>query len=276
MLVLSVCAQSALAIALTQSIDKTEMPFEDSAKFEITVEWPGSQFAYRFINPLNPYIDRLKIRRFTSSIASFVTGSEEKTIKKFTYVLVPTSSGEGKIDPIAISYVTWPDSLPGELITEPVGMTISEQRIEPKSVKFPVWISIVGGLLLVGSGATIYILRAKAVRRRPIVKTPSDSALDELTKLKTECGSDLKRFQTGVFNILSGFLRAKHNINLSGQTEETIAELLAKTNLSEQAQTSIRNWLAQAEKDKYRPVEAAPGETVRLETEMRRFFENMK
>ncbi len=275
-MILSVCARQVSAISLTQSIDKTEMPFEDSAKFEITVEWPGSQFAYRFINPLNPYIDRLKISRFTSSISSFGTGKDEKTTKKFTYVLVPTSGGEGKIDPITINFITWPDSISGELITEPVAMTISEQIIKPKAGEFPAWISIMGGLLLVGSGATIYFLRAKAIKGRPIVKTPSESALDELSKLKAACGSDLKRFQTGVFNILSNFLRSKHNINLSGLSEEKIGELLSKTDLSEPAQASIRNWLVQAEKDKYRPVEAAPGETVRLETELRRFFENVK
>lgn len=276
MLVLSLGAQRALAISLTQSIDKTEMPFEDSAKFEITVEWLGSQFAYRFINPLNPYIDRLKISRFTSSISSFGTGKDEKTTKKFTYVLVPTSGGKGKIDPITINFITWPDSVSGELVTEPVAMTIGEQIIKPKAGEFPAWISIMGGLLLIGSGATIYFLRAKAIRGRPIVKTPSESALDELSKLKADCGSDLKRFQTGVFNILSSFLRSKHNINLSGLSEEKIEELLSKTNLSQPAQASIRNWLVQAEKDKYRPVEAAPGETVRLETELRRFFENVK
>jgi len=276
LLVISFGVQNSAAISLSQSIDKTEMAFEDSAKFEITVEWQGPQFGYRFANPLNPYIDRLKIGPFTSSISSIGAGQDEITTKKFTYVLIPTSSGEGKIDPIKISYFTWPDSVSGELITEPVAMTISEQKIKSKSSRFPIWIPIVGGLLVVGSGAAIYVLRAKAVRGRPTVKTPSEAALEELAKLKIESGLDLKRFQTGVYNILSNFLRSKYNINISGQSEERIVELLAKTNLSEQARMGIKNWLVQAEKDKYRPIDVAPGETVRLETELRRFFENVK
>ncbi len=274
--VIGLGVHNAAAISLSQSIDKTEMAFEDSAKFEITVEWQGPQFAYRFVNPLNPYIDRLKIGPFTSSISSVGTGKEEITTKKFTYVLIPTSSGEGKINPITISYITWPDSVSGELVTEPVTMTIGEQVIKAKSGRFPVWIPIIGGLLVVGSGAAIYFLRAKAVKGRPVVKKPSDTALDELAKLKTESGTDFKKFQTGVHHILLNFLRTQHDINLSGQNEEKIEELLAKTSLSEQERAGLKYWLVRAERDKYRPVEAAPGETVRLETELRRFFENVK
>mgnify|MGYP001567175179 FL=1 len=129
---------------------------------------------------------------------------------------------------------------------------------------------------MISSGAAIYVLRAKAVKGRPAVKTPSEMALNELTKLKTESGTDMKKFQTGVYNILSDFLRSRFDINVSGLGEEKIEELLSKTNLSEQPRISIKIWLVQAEKDKYRPVEAAPGETVRLETELRRFFENVK
>ena len=275
-LVIIITVKNAAAITLSQSIDKTEMAFEDSAKFEITVEWQGPQFAYRFANPLSPYIDRLKIGPFSSSISSIGTGKDEVTTKKFTYVLIPTSSSEGKIDAIKISYFTWPDSIPGELITEPVVLTIGEQKIKPKPGRLPLWIPIVGGFLVISSGAAIYVLRAKAVKGRPVVKTPSEMALNELTKLKTESGTDMKKFQTGVHHILTDFLHSKFDINISGQSEEKIEELLSKTNLSEQPRISIKNWLVQAEKDKYRPVEAAPGETVRLETELRRFFENVK
>ncbi|HEX2896432.1 MAG TPA: BatD family protein, partial [candidate division Zixibacteria bacterium] len=259
------------AISLSQSIDRTDMAFEDSAKFEITVEWPGAQMAYRFVNPLNPYIDRLKVGRFSSSITSTGTGEDERTTKKFTYVLIPTSSGNGKVDPITISYLTWPDSVAGELITEPVSITIAEQKIVAKSNKLPIWAPIIGGILLLGSGTAFYLARSRAVKSRPPVKTPSQAALDDLTKLKAESGNDLKKFQTGVYNILMTFLKAKYDINVSGESEERIEELLKKAPLAEQTQREIAGWLIKAERDKFRPVEASPGETVRLETELRRF-----
>lgn len=271
-----IAAPSSVAVTLSQSIDRTEMAFEDSAKFEITVEWPGTQMAYRFTNPLNPYIDRLKIRRFSSSITSTGTGKDEITTKKFTYVLIPTSSGTGKVDPITISFLTWPDSVAGELITEPVSISIAEQKIVAKSDKLPIWAPIIGAILLLGSGTAFYLARSRAVKSRPPVKTPSQSALDELTKLKAESGNDLKKFQTGVYNILMNFLKSKYDINVSSESEEKIEELLKKARLAEQTQKEIAGWLIRAERDKFRPIDASPGETVRLETELRRFFENVK
>lgn len=268
--------QNVSAISLSQSIDKTEIPFGDSAKFEITVEWEGPQFAYRFTNPLNPNIDRLKVGRFSSSITSTGTGDQEQTSKEFLYVLMPTSSGIGKIDPITISYITWPDSVAGELVTEPVVISIAEQKIVAKSGNLPIWAPIIGGILLLGSGTAFYWARFRAAKSRKPVKLASDTALEELTKLKNEAGTDLKRFQTGVYNILMNFLRAKYNLNIMGQTEEQLTELLTTVSLSEQRQRELAAWLIQAEKDKYRPIEASPGETVRLETELRKFFENMK
>ncbi|MGH8016480.1 MAG: BatD family protein, partial [Candidatus Zixiibacteriota bacterium] len=195
-------APATQAISLTQSINKTEMAFEDSAIFEITVEWPGSQLAYRFPSPLNPYIDRLKIGKFSSSITSIGTGQNERTVKRFTYILLPTSSGFGKIDPININYVTWPDSVAGELITEPVTINIAEQKLVAKSGDFPIWIPVVGAVMLLGGGTFVYLSVAKARRERKPFKTPAETALDELSVLKSEAGTDLKRFQTGVYNIL--------------------------------------------------------------------------
>lgn len=264
------------ALSLTQSIDKTEMAFEDSAKFEITVEWPGPQFAYRFINPLNPYFDRLKIGRFSSSITSTGKGQDEYTTKKFSYILLPTSGGLGKIDPITISYITWPDSVSGELVTEPVSISIAEQKVRAKSTRLPFWIPIAGGILLLGSGAAIYAARSRAAKRRPAAKSPSELALEELSKLKSEAGGDLKKFQTGLYNILMKFLKLKYGLNLAGQSEDKMFELLSGTSLPEPRQKNIVGWLKQAEQDKFRPIEASPGETVRLETELRRFLETLK
>jgi len=72
------------------------------------------------------------------------------------------------------------------------------------------------------------------------------------------------------------FLKSKYNINVSGETEERIEELLKSVLIAESRQKDIAGWLIRAERDKFRPIEASPGETVRLETELRKFFENLK
>lgn len=267
---------TASAISLTQSINKTEMAFEDRAVFEISIEWPGQQFAYRFPEPLNPYFDRLKVEKFTSSISSVGQGKDEITTKKFIYVLAPTSGGQGKIDPITINFLTWPDSSAGELVTEQVSIMIAEPKAASKSSNLPLWIPIIGAILLLGSGAAVFISVSKAKKEKIPLKSPGVTALEELSQLKSEAGTDLKRFQTGVYNILSKFMSSKYRLNVSGHTEEKLDEILANSPLSEQHRVIVRNWLVQAERDKFRPVESSPGETLRLETELRRFFETLK
>lgn len=269
-------ALSANAITLTQSVNKTEMAFEDSVQFDVTVEWKGPQFAFRFPHPLNPYIDRLKIGRYSSSISSTGQGKEESTTKKFTYVLEPTSGGKGKIDPITIAYVSWPDSIPGELVTELVMIDIADEVIVAKSSGSILWYFIIGGILLLGGGAGVFIVRNKTAKSKVPVKTPVDAAIEELDNTKAESGSDLKKFQTGIYDLLSNFLKSRYNIDVSGNDEAQLGTTLAKTSLSETQKGSIIKWLVQAERDKFRPIEASPGETVRLENDLRKFFENLK
>jgi hypothetical protein len=267
---------TAFPISLSQSIDKTEMAFEDRAVFEITIEWSGQQHAFRFPVPLNPNIDRLKVEKFTSSISSTGQGEYEKTTKKFIYVLAPTSSGQGKVDPITVSYITWPDSVAGELITEQVIINIAEQRVSSKSSELPLWIPLTGVLLLLGSGAAIMASVSKAKKSKKPTLTPVDEALQVLSALKTETGSDMKRFQTGVYNLLSKFLKSKYNVEIDGLSDEKLEGQLSKSQLSKEDREAVKKWLIQAEKDKFRPMESSPGETVRLETELRRFFEKLK
>lgn len=275
-LLMSITAVNARAITLTQSVDKTEMAFEDSVKFEITVEWNGPQFAYRFPKPLSPYIDRLKVGRYSSSISSTGQKESEVTIKKFTYVLEPTSGGLGLIDPITINYISWPDSIPGELVTEKVTIQIADQIIVKPSETSNIWYYLIGALVIVSGGATFFVLRSRAAKNKIPVKSPVDKALEELSKTKAESGSDLKKFQTGIYNLLSEFLEERYNIEIGGLSETGLAERLSKTSLNEKDKSALVNWLIQAERDKFRPIESSPGETVRLENDLRKFFENLK
>jgi len=269
-------AGKADAITLTQSVNKTEMAFEDSIKFEITVEWNGPQFAFRFTNPLNPYIDRLRVGRFSSSINSAGKDKDEVTTKKFTYVLEPTSSGLGKIDPIKISYVSWPDSIPGEMITEKVSISIADQILKENSDSSNLWFYLIAGLILAGGGAGVFIAKSKAANTKVPIKTPVDMALEELAKVTSESGSDLKKFQTGVYSLLSDFLKTRYNMNVGGLTQSELEVQISKTSLSVPQKSGIIDWLMQAERDKFGPIEASPGETVRLENDLRKFFENLK
>jgi hypothetical protein len=127
-----------------------------------------------------------------------------------------------------------------------------------------------------GSGAAVMASVSKAKKSKKPTLTPVDEALQVLSALKTETGSDMKRFQTGVYNLLSKFLESKYNVEIDGLSDEKLEGQLSKSQLSKEDREAVKKWLIQAEKDKFRPMESSPGETVRLETELRRFFEKLK
>jgi hypothetical protein len=179
-------------ISITQSLDRTEMAYDETASFEIVLSWPGPQSAYRFDKPLRPRFDRLKVQRFSSSVSSSGTGPEEITTKKYLYELVPTVSGPGTIDPVAVAYVSWPDSIPGELFTEALTIQIAPPVAAEPEEDGNIWPFIFLGvaIVVVGGGAAVIWMRKRVPAAA--VLTPAERVIEQLTGLRAECGHDLK------------------------------------------------------------------------------------
>jgi hypothetical protein len=264
------------AISVSQSLDRSQVAYEDSLLFEISLQWDGPQYAYLFDRPLNPVFDRLQVRGFSSSIGSTGSGADEVTTKKYKYVLIPTSSGQGRINAVTISYMTMPDSVAGELLTEPMAVTIAEPIpvVIGEGGKALIYI-IVAVVIIIGVIVVVVIWRRSACRPKEVVKTPVQQILEDLTGLKATAGTDLKKFQTGLHDILLQFMDGKYGIDASSVSDEELAEKLAATDLGEGQRERLWRWFVDARKDKFRPVTAELGETIRRESEIRNFFVNM-
>lgn len=267
---------SAAGISVSQTLSSSEIPFEDSVLFEIELSWDGSQAAYLFPNPLRPIIDRMTIRGFSSSVASVGRDESEQTIKTYRYVLLPKSSGVGRIAPITISYITWPDSLPGELTTSEMTVTI-DKPLPPKEPFDYTSIWWLGGALLLAAGSLVTVIIRRSRNRKPSepVRTVVEQFLDELGQLKQEAGADHKRFQTGLHKILAEFFSRQYGFSPEGVAVEDMKEQLLAVGLTDQAASKISTWFAQAARDKFSPVSVGPGETIRLEAEIRQLFEKL-
>ncbi len=273
-----VSAGCALAdgIEVSQSLDSSSIAYSDSVRFEIVLRWDGPQTAYFFDKPLNPEFENLKVKRFASSIGSAQVGDKEVTTKKFLYILEPTLAGIGRIEPITLSYLSWPDSLPGQLVTEAMSVNIAppQNKVTPEKSYRWLWAVIVVGLVIVFAVVVVSVMR-RGRREVEVVKTPRQELLEKLAMARSAAGSDLKKFQIEVYKILTGFLRLKYDIDVAGPVGDTLGQSLVQAGLEQAAADKIAGWLLRAEKDKYSPVTAGPGETVRLESELREFFENM-
>ncbi|MEA3297706.1 MAG: hypothetical protein U9R56_07575 [candidate division Zixibacteria bacterium] len=263
-------------ISISQSLEKTSIAYEDSVEFEIELQWNGPQSAYRFGKPLNLQIDRLKVRGFSSSIASQGSGSDEITTKAFRYMLIPTSSGSAHIEPATIDYITWPDSIPGELVTEGMTVRIAEPKpVEPQDRSTTIWVIV---LIVLTGGVVVGIVLVRRSRNRKStqpVQTPQERFLEELALVKDESGSDLKKFQTGLYRILAEFLDSRYGITTERLSDEGLARALDESDLAEEIKKKICEYIVKARQDKFRPVTAVPGETVRLEAEIRKLFEEI-
>ncbi len=251
------------------------MPFEETAEFEIAVSWNGSPTAYRFPKALRLQADKLKVARFSSKVSSTGIGADEVTTKLFKYVLEPTLSGQGTIEPLAIEFVSWPDSVAGELLTDRVTITIAVPVPQIATTEGEGSLLLWGMIVLVVIGGAVGVVLFLR-KREPgeAVKTPGQMFLDELTVLRTG-SSDLKDFQTGLYKNLLSFLEAKYGIAVSGRSTGMIVADLEKTDLSLHAREKIAGWLTRAEKEKYSPSVMLPGESLRLESEVRELFEKM-
>lgn len=265
---------SADAISVSQSLDAFETPYEDTVGFEITLSWTGPQSAYYFGRPLEGSFERLKVGRFSSSISSRGSGPDEVTTKQFRYELIPTAPGKGIIHSITISYLQWPDSIAGELVTEEMSIRVAEplpvKKEEPTGSIW--WMAGAAFLIAAAGGGVAWRIRS----RQPveIARSPEEIFLAKLTDLKKEAGADLKKFQAGLHLSLSHYLGDRYSLEVGRLQEEKLEEALVSGGLSKGRAARLVGWLSKAQKDKFAPVEAGPGETVRLESDIRSFFEN--
>lgn len=277
-LMLSVSPVFAEGISLSQAVDKTETPFEETVTFELSLSWNGPQSAYHFTRPLQPEVDRMKIQKFSSTISSTGHGLSEITTKVYRYTLKPEAAGMGQIKPVIISYVIWPDSIPGEIISEPISVIILDpvpMAEEDHLPITPIVIIIVSVVVVAAVISVIIFIRSKRNRNREPVLTPNQQFLEKLAKLKLDAGSDLKRFQTGFYKMLLEYLEKVYNLEVTGLSSEAIVTELDTVNMDSALKEKISGWLLRAEKEKYTPQAPAPGETIRLEAEIRTFFESL-
>lgn len=250
------------------------MRFEDTAVYQITISWDGPPTKYRFEKALRLSTDKLKVSSFSSTVHSSGEGADEVSAKIIEYRLAPTGSGVGSVEPLAIEYTEWPDTTVGTLMTDAVTLTIAPPvPVKPEGAGgFPVWIWVVGLVVVLALGAGL-VFWQRSRPKPPPPKTPAQAFLDDLADVKKEAGSDLKQFQTGLYKILAVFISVLYRIDINGRSTDAILADLEKADLSREGKDMLSDWLRRAEREKYVPVNAPPGETIRLESEIRSFVQ---
>jgi len=265
------------SISVAQSIDRTEMAFDDTAAFRITVTWDGPALAYRFEKAFRLNSDKLKVARYSSSVRSAGYGPTETTTKVFEYQLAPVLSGIATIQPLILEYVSWPDSLVGELTTDPVSVAIAEPvpaELRKQGGLSGGWLAlIIVGVMGAAVGAFAFFKPKPRIEK---VKSPVEVFLEQLDAVRKDAGMDLKKFQTGVYRRLIVYIQTCYGLDLTGQSADATARELAAVEPDQSVSEVLSGWLIRAEKEKFSPLTPAPGEVSRLEAEIRGFFDRLK
>lgn len=269
-------ASASAGITLSQSVSTSKISYNDSVLFKITLEWNGPQSAYLFRKPIRPNFDRLEVRGFSSSISSSGSGDNETTYKTYSYILVPTSGGEGTIESATIEYLIWPDSIPGELVTEAMAVSIGQPVRKQAEKNDNSLYFIIAMAVIAGIGSTVvFVLHRRKEASREIVQSPSEKSLEQLTALKESAGNDLKEFQSGLLDIIEQFLIGRFDLDVASIDDDNLDDKLRTLTLSAKETEQVAGWIKRARRDKFSPVTSEPGEIVRLEVEVRKFLEKI-
>lgn len=269
-------AGSAVAseISLTGSVDKTDIAFEDSVTLTVEIKWLGDITAYKFeVLPL-PTCENLKVTGTSASISSKTSEGQGITVRTFTYVLRPTQAGTGTIEPITLDYTSLPDSTTGQLATQQFHILIAKPILRGSESNLP-WLAkilIWGAALIVIVAIILIIIIKKHSKPSEPQVTPAQKFLDELGVVKKDFANDRKQFFTRLHKLLIIFLESNYGLALSGKTTQLILKDMEPLEMPAEIKEKIGQWLLQADKEKFAPGTGAPGDVIRLATEIEDIF----
>ncbi len=262
------------SLSLSTSLSADSIAYEDSVSLRVDITWSGPPSAYVFDRPVQPQLTGLRVGPQTSSITSSGSGEEEVTTKTIEYTLLPTTSGIARVDPITISYLRPTDSIPEQLVTDPLTVRVASPAPPPTSGETWGWYWIAAVVLIVA----VVTWRLRRQRRQvppDILSTPEHRFLEQLTAVRQEAGDDFKKFQTGLCHILREYLRKRCKCDPDAVEPAEVTRRLSESGLSTGVSQRIAQWYGEAARDKYRPVDAGPGEVVRRDSAIRHVFEQI-
>jgi hypothetical protein len=264
---------SAEEISLSAALDKTDIPFESTVNLNLEIKWQGGVGQYAFeLLPL-PATQKLKVLGTTSAVSSRVENGHEITTRAFKYTLKPTQFGIGLIEPIILKYVSLPDSIPGQLASQQFQVIIAKPVPPPAESKTKIYLLIFISAIILASGAIFLLIRRRGNRtKKEPEKTPEQYLLVDLALIKKESLSDRKLFFTRLYKILTDYLERKYAWITAGKTTSVLLNELQNLDLLAGDKEKLSCWLTLAEKEKYAPSGGAPGDTIRLSTEIESFF----
>lgn len=262
-------------------LSRSTVPFDSTVQLRIEMTWPGDQLAYMLARPIQPEAERLTLLKYSTTASTHGSGDSLFTTRTYEFIFQPTSAGVGKILPMTILYraasQSPTDSTLGQLVTEPLNLTILEPEIlnrkkeAPSLIPYPLGYWLLGVLALSTTFVVILVLRSRRPKTAQI--SPEDVLLVKIGELRADCRDDVKKFQTGVYKELVHYVAKVNRLDLSGMMTEELVQVIDASQMPEDQKVKIGAWLLQAQRQKFSPASFSSAEVLRLEQEIRSLFE---
>ena len=112
-------------IELKSSVDRSEVPFNQSAVFTVEASWEGEQDRFS-ITPVGlPECENFEILGSSSENETRIEEGKTVSLKTFNFTLKPTQTGTGRIGPVQLSYMDNVAQDSSSLSTQPISVEIT-------------------------------------------------------------------------------------------------------------------------------------------------------
>jgi len=259
-------------ISVSSRISTTELAYEEEVTLIVELKWVGSITSYSFsIMPL-PTADNLKVAGSSSTISSAIENGADVTIRKFKYNFIPTLAGKSTIHPVTFDYISWPDSIPGQLSTQEFNLFVAEPIPKVKESGNAIYFYLILAFLFTaGGGLTVFLLisRSKRVEKEVPIE---ESFVEQLGEIKKESHADRKAFFGKLYRLLLWYLESKYLIEVKGKTVQTVINSIEEQEISFDNKERIVEILKQSDLEKFAPSRGEPGDILRLCAELESYF----
>ena len=225
-------------VRLEAEIDRTEIHRNERFRFTVRVSWTGDLEGYEFQWPSEPECDRLTIVGTSSSNEVRFEGDDRIAIKRFSYLLQPTSTGGAKIGAVSLVYTSKSTGESRTLRTKALPVTVL--TASSGDAGFPVHILTIAlaAAISLGGAALLFRRRRRKIRANAHteIRTPEDRAREELEGLKPlPLSGEYREYYGGIATLLRRYIGPTWGIECVGiDTSDVVRRMREPEDISEE------------------------------------------
>lgn len=266
---LFVCAGGAQTVSetrviLSSFVEPKQAPLNRTVTWTVRVEWQDALSLIEIEDFEAPILSNFDI--VGSSAANRRTADEngQISIKEIAYTLVPKTLGMGYIEPAAISYK---DKATGEvhhLMTQRIGVEVTDPVPEPGERQIP-WLPVLTGLIVIAAFLVGGWFRKRALQKKVLESAEDQAPLEEKLLAELKSSVDLTspnrdESLSFIIKIFRKYVSEKYGIPALETTTSDLIGNLKESGMESRLTDKCEAMLSKADAIRFSGNEASPAE----------------